>query len=496
MKQRNFSNHSKPNQAKNRFITPLGALAIIVAAACMFTGCQGKAKNEQKQEPGTNTSVSTNTSPNTISLYKDSLKLADGDIKSFNLHAKNGDAVDMRIYKMTDYLVAFQNVQKDNKHFGFSFYNIENEKEYVLENNDLGQNIQNMASLSTAFRKKTEGRTGVHDEANAFADKIAKNNTRKEDIKVEKIKDTISKVTYKEVWDDVIYTFFIDINDTTYLRIRLTCKPKAGCDLNSKEITGTLKIFENLQIRFVDEKGQPSDTNANSYTVDERFRYYFAFKDMDTKKFNKDLALKSINDYQGNKVTSLPITYQNLSASFKPYVIKKDRYVTQVVEASTVDRAEIHWGVSQDNQCLRTKFYEKDPKPIADAMANHSFYVEISKYRYDKQLGIDTSSKKKDVDIILENLGNPNEIYIHSEIEAAREKADYWLVYNYGDYMFAFRFTESSDKDRSKQSDKYIAPHFEEAYYIDGDSFKNGINAIKDKTFKNYYDSTIDLVVK
>ena len=45
---------------------------------------------------------------------------------------ENGNEVNMKIYKMTDYLVAYQNVDKDYNYFGFAFYNLDNEKNYVL----------------------------------------------------------------------------------------------------------------------------------------------------------------------------------------------------------------------------------------------------------------------------------------------------------------------------------------------------------------------------
>ena len=129
-------------------------------------------------------------------------------------------------------------------------------------------------------------------------------------------------------------------------------------------------------------------------------------------------------------------------------------------------------------------------------MKNHNFYIEISGYGYNTISGLPEDNSKEDIDIVLENLGNPNEIYIHSEVYTNKENADYYLVYNYNDYMLAFNFTESSNADRSKDSALYIAPHLENIYYIDGNSFKDAINAIKSGTYTDYYDKNIDIVLK
>lgn len=241
-----------------------------------------------------------------------------------------------------------------------------------------------------------------------------------------------------------------------------------------------------------------NNVNGNSNSINEHFKYYFAFKDIDIKKFDKSKALKNIYDYHGGEVTTLPIKYENLNNKFKSYYLKKGRYIDEILETSTIIDSEIRWGKNSDELYLTINFYESSNKSIAEAMANHNFYKSLGNYYYDLQLGITKNNDKEDIDVIIEKLGNPNEIYINSEIYdyTAKEKADYWLVYNYNDYILAFNFTESSNKDRAKDNPVYIAPHLKDAYYIDGNSFKKGINAIKSTIFEDYYTSQFDIIIK
>ena len=434
----------------------------------------------------------------TVKLYSDSLTLADGDTHKYNLYKENGNEVNMKIYKMTDYLVAYQNVDKDYNYFGFAFYNLDNEKNYVLETTDLGHNVENSGYINTDIEKKEADFTNIHDIAIKFGNSNGANEYSKENAKVEKISNTTSKVTSVKTWGEEKYTYFIDIDDSHYFEIKVTCNPATGCDLDSETTKGTLKIFENLKIELVDDndKENVGQTN-NKNSIDERFEYYFAFKDIDIKKFDKSKSLKGINDFNGNEVATYPITYEKLSSKLKPYYEKKGQYFDEWLETSVVSKPEIRWCANGSSDCyLTTNFYNSNNTSISDAMKNHNFYIEISGYGYNTISGLPEDNSKEDIDIVLENLGNPNEIYIHSEVYTNKENADYYLVYNYNDYMLAFNFTESSNADRSKDSALYIAPHLENIYYIDGNSFKDAINAIKSGTYTDYYDKNIDIVLK
>ncbi|MBQ2946333.1 MAG: hypothetical protein IJE04_00585 [Bacilli bacterium] len=433
----------------------------------------------------------------TVKLYSDSLTLADGDTHKYNLYKENGNEVNMKIYKMTDYLVAYQNVDKDYNYFGFAFYNLDNEKNYVLETTNLGHNVENSGYINTDIEKKGTDFTNIHDIATKFGNSNGANEYSKENAKVEKISNTISKVTSVKTWGEEKYTYFIDIDDSHYFEIQVTCNPGTGCDLESETTKGTLKIFENLKIELVDDndKENVGQTN-NKNSIDERFEYYFAFKDIDLKKFDKSKALKSINDFNGNEITTYPITYEKLSSKLKPYYEKKGKYFDEWLETSVVSSSEIRWCTNSSDCYLTTNFYDSNNSSISEAMKSHKFYIEISGYGYNTILGISEDDTKDDIDLILETIGNPNEIYIHSEVYTKQENADYYLVYNYNDYMLAFNFTESSSADRSKDSALYIAPHLENIYYIDGNSFKDAINAIKSGTYTDYYDKNIDIVLK
>ena len=433
----------------------------------------------------------------TVKLYSDDLTLVDGDIHKYNLYKENGNEVNMKIYKMTDYLVAYQNEDKDYNYFGFAFYNLDNEKNYVLETNDLGHNVENSGYINTNIEKKETDFTNIHDIATKYGNSNGANEYSRENAKVEKISNTTSKVTSVKTWGEEKYTFFIDINDNHYFKIEVTCNPATGCDLESETTKGTLKIFENLKVDLVnnnDKENVGQSNNKNS--IDERFEYYFVFKDIDIRKFDKSKALKGINDFNGNEVTTYPITYEKLSSKLKPYYEKKGQYFDEWLETTIVRKSEIHWCANSSDCYLTTDFYDSNNTSVSDAMKSHKFYIEISGYGYNKILGLPEDNSKEDIDLILENIGNPNEIYIHSEVYTNQETADYYLVYNYNDYMLVFNFRESSNADRTKNSPLYVAPHLENAYYIDGNSFETGINAIKNNTSKNYYEDNIDIILK
>lgn len=268
----------------------------------------------------------------------------------------------------------------------------------------------------------------------------------------------------------------------------------AGCQ--GKENEGAPGSSDAITSHDQSSASEQISSESSSQSTDNIFQYYFTFQDLDTKKFNKDLALTSLNDYNRNEVTSLPITYENLSAKFKTYVLSDGKYVDELREASNVCKEEVRWGVNQEECCLRTQFFGDHERPIAEAMAEHAFYVEIGRFSYLKQLGLENPDSKKDFDIILETLGNPNEIYVRPEITPGREKADFWMVYNYNDYMLAFNFTETSYEGRAKGTPQYIAPAFEGGYYIDGNSFGPAINAIKSGIFTKYYENAIEIVIK
>lgn len=434
---------------------------------------------------------------NTVKLYSDNLTLVDGEIHKYNLYKENGNEVNMKIYKMTDYLVAYQNIDKDYNYFGFAFYTLDNEKKYVLESNSLGHNVENSGYIITKIEKKDNSFTSINDIAAEFANSNGANEYSKEKAKVDKISNSTSKVTSVKTWGEEEYTFFIDIDNAHYFKIQVTCNPATGCDLKSETIKGTLKIFENLKIDLVDNSNKENVGQSNNKnSINERFEYYFAFKDIDIRQFNTSKALKVINDFNGNEVTTYPITYENLSLKLKPYSLKKGKYFDEWLEITNVSNSEVRWGTNSDECYLTTDFYSSNNIPISEAMKNHQFYIEISSYGYNTILGIPEDTSKDDIDVILEELGNPNEMYIHSEVYTNKETADYYLVYNYNNYMLAFNFTESSNKDRSKDATLYIPPHLENIYYIDGGSFEKGLNAIKNNINENYFAENIDIIVK
>ncbi len=254
-----------------------------------------------------------------------------------------------------------------------------------------------------------------------------------------------------------------------------------------------MSFFEKMKIELVDTAEEPDSSNANPSTIEDRFQYYFSFKNIDIKKFDKNRALPAIRDHLGDEITSMPITYENLTAEFSPFALPKDEHGNNLLKESKVMNSELLWGVNRDETRLRTQFFGDIVRPISQAMADHAFYVELSKYSYKTQLGFDEETTESDFDVILHELGNPNELYIHSEINPKSEEADYWLVYNYGTYILAFNFTESST---SASADTARPPEFVEGFYIDGNSFEEGINGVKGRIFDDYYKSMIDLVVK
>lgn len=428
---------------------------------------------------------------NSIKLYADSLELVDGNIHKYRLYKENGNEVDMKIYKLTDYLVAYQNMSKEYNYFGFALYNLDNEKTYVLESNDLGHNVENSGYINTYIRKKESNFTNINDIAVEYGNSNGANENSKENAKVEKISNTTSKVTSVKTWGEEKYTFFIDIDDSNYFEIKVTCNPATGCDLEGEQTKGTLKFFENLKINLVDGKDENKETANNKNSINDRFEYYFAFKDLDVKKFNKNLGNKKLYDYNGGELTSFPVTYDNLKSKYEPYSVYSNGNYYEVVDNA---KSEIYWGIS--NKSYLTMYFTDTTTTIKKSMENNNFYLNLGgKYYYETTLGLG-ESEKEDFDIIVEKFGNPNEIYIHSEVYTAKETADYWLVYNYNDYMLAFNFTESSNKDRSKDAVLYIAPNLQDVYYIDGNSFEKGINFIKGTIYENYYKSQFDIVVK
>ena len=427
---------------------------------------------------------------NSIKLYADSLELAEGNIYKYRLYKENGNEIDMKIYKLTDYLVAYQNMSKDYNYFGFVLYNLDKEKKYILESNDLGDNVEKSGHIATYIRKKSNS-TNINDIAVEYGNSNGANENSKENAKVDKISNTTSKVTSVKIWGEEEYTFFIDINDSNYFEIKVTCNPVTGCDLNGEQTKGTLKFFENLKINLINEEDKNKENTNNKNSISDRFEYYFAFTDLDVKKFNKNLENKILYDYNGSEVTSLPITYDNLKSKYEPYSAYSNGKYYEVTDSA---KKEIHWGIS--NKSYLTMYFTDTTATIKDSMKNNNFYLNLGdKYYYKTILGL-KESEKEDFDVIIEKFGNPNEMYIHSEVYTAEEIADYWLVYNYKDYMLAFNFTESSNKDRTKDSTTYIAPNLQAVYYMGGSSFEKSINFIKRTVYENYYKSQIDIVVK